>query len=477
MTQTMSPQQLEQLSDLVGRWTGLHFPRERWTDLERGILRASKEFGHRDAESMIARLASSSLSDDQIQTLAWHLTIGETYFLRGRSAFDVLEKQILPGLVAEREKTSRQLRIWSAGCAGGEEPYSLAVTVARVIPDLQDWRVTILATDINTRALERARAGVYGSWSFRDTPDWLRKRYFTEAGSGKWALLTPIKQMVTFSYLNLALDPYPSLLTNTYAMDIIFCRNVMMYFSRDVMKQVVGRLHEALHEGGSLFTAPSEASHEYFPQFARSTGGGEVYFVKASMPAKTAEAARTKPAGTKPAGTKPIAAPSRPRPARPLSRSAAGHAPRPVPARAPAAAPAVTGDAAAILAAEARASANLGKLDEALAKCESAIAADKLSPAYRYLFATILQELDRPDEAVKALGSALYLDRDFVLAHFLLGNIARGRSRLAEAETHFGRVLRLLDELPADAELPEADGLTAGRLFEIVRAIRGTEVT
>jgi chemotaxis protein methyltransferase CheR len=476
----MSPEQLEQLSSLVGRWTGLHFPRERWTELERGVVRASKEFGHSDAESFVTRLASSSLTNDQIQTLAWHLTIGETYFLRGGSAFVALEKKIIPKLVAEREKSTRQIRIWSAGCAGGEEPYSLAVTVARAIPDLKDWRVTILATDINTRALERARAGVYGSWSFRDTPDWLRKRYFTEAGSDKWALIPQIQKMVTFSYLNLALDPYPSLLTNTYAMDVVFCRNVMMYFSRDLMKQVVGNFHAALRDGGSFFTAPSEASHEYFPQFGRAVECGEVFFVKTPAPAKGAEKPATSSAAAKGA-EKPAAgksAPGRAAPpaSRPRAAAPAGRPPRPVPAHAPAAAAAKPGDAAAELAAEARANANLGKLDEALGKCAAAIAADKLSAAYRYLSATILQELDRPDEAVKALSSALYLDHDFVLAHFLLGNIARARSRFAEADTHFARALRLLEELPPEAELPEADGLTAGRLSEIVRAIRATEM-
>jgi chemotaxis protein methyltransferase CheR len=473
----MSPEQLEQLSSLVGRWTGLHFPRERWNELERGILRASKEFGDRDAESFVTRLASSSLSDDQIQTLAWHLTIGETYFLRGGSAFEVLEKKILPELIAEREKTTRQIRIWSAGCAAGEEPYSLAVTVARAIPDLKDWRVTILATDINTRALERARAGVYGSWSFRDTPDWLRKRYFAEAGGGQWALVPQIQKMVTFAYLNLALDPYPSLLTNTYAMDVIFCRNVMMYFSRDLMKQVVGRFHEALRDGGRFFTAPSEASHEYYPQFGRAVDSGEVHFVKTPEAAKAGEATATKPGAklpaAKPAAAKPAPPASRPRtkaaPARPLPRASAAPPAATVPAK--------PGVAAATLAAEARASANLGQLDEALAKCQAAITADKLSAAYRYLSATIMQELDLHHEAVKALSSALYLDHDFVLAHFLLGNIARGRSRFAEANTHFERAQRLLENMPADAELPEADGLTAGRLSEIVRAIRTTGVT
>jgi chemotaxis protein methyltransferase CheR len=92
----MSRQQLSVLSDLVGRWTGLYFPQDRYTELERGIVRASKDFGHRSVGSFVNLMLASELSTDQIQTLAWHLTIGETYFLRGKSTFVVLEKDILP---------------------------------------------------------------------------------------------------------------------------------------------------------------------------------------------------------------------------------------------------------------------------------------------------------------------------------------------------------------------------------------------
>ena len=492
MTQTMSAQQLAKLSTLVARWTGLHFPKDRWTELERGVARASQELGHSSTDAFMSRLMAQSLDDEQIQKLAWHLTIGETYFLRGKSAFEVLEKKIIPRLISER-RSSRQIRIWSAGCSGGEEPYSLAVMMARHIADLADWRVTILATDINTQSLEKARRGIYGSWSFRDTPDWLRQHYFTEVGRDQWEIRPQIKEMVTFSYLNLALDPFPSLLNNTYAMDLIFCRNVVMYFGRDVMAGVVSNFHESLRDGGHLFTAPSEASHELFPQFARAAEFGEVFFCKDDdAVAAEVEAKKVLRAGAATLARKTSGrAPAKPASARPKAPAAPGKASTPAktPAKTPAArrpaaakptpaaaTPAGAPDQAAQLISEARAGANRGQLDEALAKCEQAIAIDKLNAGYRYLYATILQELDRPDEAIKALNSALYLDRDFVLAHFLLGNIARGNSRAAEAETHFRRALSLLDAMPEDTELPEADGLTAGRLAKIITSILQTEV-
>ena len=475
---TMSPTQLSLLSDLVGRWTGLYFPEDRYTELERGIVRAAKDFGYRDADALVDLMMASELSTDQIKTLAWHLTVGETYFLRGKSTFEVLENDILPELVLARRGKEQQLRLWSAGCSGGEEAYSLAITASRLLPDIGDWNTTILATDINTRALHKAQGGVYGNWSFRDTPDWLRAQFFTAAANGDWVIGPQIKKMVTFSYLNLNLDPYPSLATNTNAMDVIFCRNVIMYFSPEVMRRVIGNLHGALREGGYLFVAPSEASQELFPQFVRQSLRGEIFFKKdtaalaeqearklaprAGAATATGIAERPKAKAAAPA-RKLVAVPRPPAPARqwqPASAKAAAKAPA---------------DAGA-LAAAARAAANQGRLNEALGQVEQAIAADKVEAAYHYLYATILEELARPEDAVKALTSALFLDPDLALAHFLNGNIARRAGRAAEAERHFQKTLVALETGPADEILPESEGMTAGKLAEIVKSLLEMEV-
>jgi chemotaxis protein methyltransferase CheR len=480
VTSAMSPAQLSLLSGLVGRWTGLHFPQDRYTELERGIARAAKDFGHRDVDGLVNLMMASELSTDQIKTLAWHLTIGETYFLRGKSTFDVLEKDILPELFLSRRGNEQQLRLWSAGCSGGEEAYSLAITASRLLPDIGDWNTTILATDINTRALKKAQGGVYGSWSFRDTPDWLRSQYFT-AGNGDWAISPQIKKLVTFSYLNLNLDPYPSLATNTNAMDVIFCRNVIMYFSPEVMRRVIGNLYDSLRDGGYLFVAPSEASQELFPQFVRKSLRGEIFFKKDEAELARIEArklaprvgARAATAARATARTK-TTMPPRPRVAapRPPAPARAPRAARPAPVK-----PVVTVPADAEgLAAGARAAANQGRLDVALEQVELAIAADKVVAAYHYLRATILEELGRPEDALKALTSALFLDPDFALAHFLNGNIARRLGRAAEARRHFQKTLVALETRPADEILPESEGMTTGKLAEIVKSLLEMEV-
>ncbi|MBI4190530.1 MAG: chemotaxis protein CheR, partial [Betaproteobacteria bacterium] len=113
---------LSQLSEFVAARVGLHFPSERWRDLERAIVSAAKDFDYQDPQSCIHSLLSSPLSRRQIEILASHLTVGETYFFREKASFESLEKYVLPELVRARRETGRCLRIWSAGCSTGEEP-------------------------------------------------------------------------------------------------------------------------------------------------------------------------------------------------------------------------------------------------------------------------------------------------------------------------------------------------------------------
>ena len=269
MTAKVSETLLAELSDFVGSRLGLHFPRERWNDLERGARAASRECAFRDdVERFIGRMLSSALTQNELETLASYLTVGETYFFREKSSLEVFEQKIVPELIRTRHGFGGQLRIWSAGCATGEEPYSLAIVLSRMIADLKEWKITILATDLNTRSLHKASEGIYTEWSFRDTPHWVRNTYFKANPGGRWGISPAIKKMVTFSYLNLVEDVYPSLLNCTNAMDVILCRNVLMYFTEEAIKKVIHRFHRSLADKSWLMVSPAEASQALFSEFA-----------------------------------------------------------------------------------------------------------------------------------------------------------------------------------------------------------------
>lgn len=457
MRPTLPESLLSALSALLSARIGLHFPKERWGDLERGIAAAATAFDLPDAASCAQRLLSAPLTHREIEILASHLTVGETYFFREPDSLDAFEQHILPALLQARAHNTRRLRIWCAGCCTGEEPYSIAMLLDRLIPEHEAWHVTLLATDINPVFLRKAAEGEYGDWSFRATPDWIRARYFKRKRDGRYALHPRIRNKVTFSYLNLAEDVYPALSNNTNAMDVIFCRNVLMYFTAERARAVVEQLYRSLVDGGWLIVSPAETSSVLFSRFANAA------FAGAALYRKSADADAPRLVSLVPAPT------PEPEPWRPLSQALPEAAAVPATASL-AAAPRGPGAPAQA----ARDCANQGRLDEAAARCREAIAADKLNPAGHYLFAAIQQEQGYNDDAMQSLKRALYLDPDFVLAHFALGNLCRSQGRHREAQRHFEHAQALLRTHPTDEVLPESEGLTAGRLGEIIASVQSS---
>lgn len=452
---------LSRLSEFLELHMGLHLPRERWRDLERGLTAASREAGHADAETYARWLLGAPLTKSQIKGLASHLTIGETYFFRDKASLDLLEQRILPELLQTRARGDRRLRIWSAGCSSGEEPYSIAMLLDRLVPDPENWNLSIVATDINPLFLRKAEQGVYSDWSFRGTRGWLKERYFSRRRDGRFEIAPRIRRMVRFGYLNLAEDAYPSLVNDTNAMDIILCRNVLIYFAQERAKQIVSKLHRSLVDGGWVITSPAESSATLFSEFA------SVQFPEAFLYRRVAHA------GFLPAATLDVADPWLvDRDATPAQAADRSIAP-PATVSGEAGTPADDGvDERQMLHRRARACADLGRLAEALSWCEKAIAADTLNPAHHYLLATIEQERGHDEAAERALGRVLYLEPDCILAHFALGHVCLAGGRKPQARRHFANARTLLRTCPTDALLPQAGGLSVGRMIEIINAVQ-----
>jgi len=398
-----------------------------------------------------------ALTIEQIETLSSYLPVGETHFLRDPGTFEVLEHEILPPLVASRASTSRTLRLWSAGCCTGEEAYSLAMICIRAIADLPTWNISILATDINPKFLAKAAAGIYSDWSFRGSPAWVRERFFIPTTDGKLAIVPAAKRMVQFGYLNLATATYPSLDNYTNAVDIIFCRNVLMYFTPEHRQSAIVGFHRCLVDGGVIIVSPSEAGAALFHSFATEMHDGNIIFRKAtpppadySLPAVVAPDPWPMPvmevAGVRKDATCGPAAPT---------------------TVDPASSPALPALA------RARLCANQGKLAEALTLCQQAAIDERINAAVHFLCATVHNELGQLQEAVAAFNRVLYLDPDCVLAHYTLGGTYRRLGKGRESQRHFAIALRLLAAKPKEEPVPESDGMTCGRLAECVRAAVG----
>ncbi|MGH7256329.1 MAG: CheR family methyltransferase, partial [Nitrospirales bacterium] len=269
---------------LITRRLGLDFSHKRERDLERGLHQAVKASSHATLETYLDWLARQPEENPEWIRLAGYLTVGETYFFRDRFCFDALEHRVLLPLIETRRASGwRQLRIWSAGCATGEEPHSFAMLLDRLLPDRHEWTLTILASDINPEALHAARLGRYRGWSLRATPAAVRDRYFRPHGSDTFELDRGIREMVTFTPLNLAHEGYPAPMTNTNAMDVIFCRNVLMYFTPEAQRAVAGRLHQALVPEGWLAVSPAEATAELWEPLQPVNFPGTIFFRKTAL--------------------------------------------------------------------------------------------------------------------------------------------------------------------------------------------------
>ncbi|MBN1993172.1 MAG: tetratricopeptide repeat protein [Anaerolineae bacterium] len=302
--------------NLVQQYSGLYFPEKKRVDLESGLLRALDESpfmpinGYYDLNSYYHLLADPTDPAGQVEMnrLIKNLAVGETHFFRDQPQFDALANHILPALIARKRAEAAvvgpglqpQLRIWSAGCATGEEPYSIAILLKELIPDLDDWRILILATDLNQEALTRAREAVYSDWSFRELrAKMFRPRYFSqESRPGmlpdgfhspfsrlRYRLRRDIRQMVTFAPLNLAEDDYPAVHNYAYSMDLILCRNVTIYFTEKTTRQIIARFYNTLVEGGWLVVGHSEPCLVIYRDFHAVSFPGALFYQKTGRPA------------------------------------------------------------------------------------------------------------------------------------------------------------------------------------------------
>jgi chemotaxis protein methyltransferase CheR len=254
-------------SEFVQQRFGLNFPEKRRTELEIGVRRAFSASTCTNLDEYFDLLQDPQRGALDLERLVNALTIGETYFFRDAGQFDALTNHVLPEII-ERRKSVRTLRLWSAGCASGEEPYSLAMLLADMLPNLAEWSITILATDINTQNLDRARRGSYGEWAFRETrARQLRPRFFNTVGHNQYELVPEIRKMVSFAPINLASSEYPSYSNNTMYMDLILCRNVTIYFPEAITRQVIDRFYNTLVDDGWLVIGHSEHSLNTYQRF------------------------------------------------------------------------------------------------------------------------------------------------------------------------------------------------------------------
>ncbi len=495
----LPPLELDRFLALFAGKTGMVFPERKKERLARDLARAAGRAGFEDPGAFRSHLESLPTDHPVWQGVIEILRVGETYFFRDDSQFSALSEQVIPEILSRR-RDSRRIRVWSAGCATGEEPYSLAILLLENLPDAGEWDVSVLATDIHARGLETARRGVYRKWSFRKTPERLMNRYFIRQGED-YEVQERVRRLVRFCPFNMVDDRQPLPVEDPgQGLDLVLWRNMAIYFHPEAVARVARRLTGALAEGGWLLVSPAEAG-----SFSVECGvvcalpGAAVYRKEKAEKPATAGLPALHPAGplllAEQAPRFPVAV-SGPGPERavfgpessilvpktsvsgPDSAEAGSRAleqgldrlrkgnyeeavnllfrvERDHPRKAEA-----LGKAALALA-------NLGRLPEAERACGQALSQDPLLAEARYVQALVLLEQGREAEARDGLKKTLYLAPDFVLAHWTLADLARRGGLAEEAARHRERALSLARNLDPGQELCGSVSLTAGRLLAL----------
>lgn len=241
------------LRDFIRDYCGIFFDDDSKYLLEKRLSRRIRLLHFSNFREYFRYLLYHKKRDEELSSIIDILTVNETYFFREQNQLRTFSEEILPEL-KETNDDIRSIRIWSAGCSTGEEPYTLAMLILEK-RRFQDWKVEIFGSDINQRVLQVARSGIYRKNSFRTTEPYFLTKYFEEKEGG-FRISDSVRQYVNFSHLNL-LDPFKVRLVGK--VDVIFCRNVLIYFDYPSRKKVIDMFYERLSGGGYLLLGHAES--------------------------------------------------------------------------------------------------------------------------------------------------------------------------------------------------------------------------
>ena len=449
MDRRLSDADVDYLAHYVATRTGIVFADYRRPELERALMQAAADAGVGSGPELVARFESGRSTWDG---LLEQVTVGETYFFRDPEHFAFVRAEVLPVLHALRSP-EHGLRIWSAGCASGEETYSLAILLQQ---HALLTRASVLGTDLTARAVTLARAGVYRAWSMRNCDDEALAPFFVRRGD-TYTVCDDIRARVRFEQHNLAQPNYAAAVEGISGLDLIFCRNVFIYLDPQTSRSIADRFYEALAPGGFLILGPSDPLLTD-RQFELITTPAGVFYRRPAAATVRGEAPRARHLRALEQGPL-LAATAAPLPiaTEQSSRTAPARAHRTAKAQA---APPSTGESERV-AADIRSLINETGAAAAEGACRLALERAPLAVELHYLHGLLLSELGEQAGAIAAFRRTLYLDRELSIAHFALGVLLARTGDTRGAERAFRNAERTASQREPGDELHLSDGLTA----------------
>jgi len=466
------------LFQFIESHTGLKLDERRQKQI-RELLDSSLE--KTPVDKLIQLLRQVDYQHELWQAFLRIITVGETYFFRNQAHMKALRYHVLPRIIEERRRSGyKQLRLWSAGCATGEEPYTLAMLLDELLPDLDSWSISILATDINATYLEYARKGIYQQRSFRlETPDYVKLRWFEEQKDGQH--ISPrIRKLVNFQSLNLVLETYPSPVHGISNMDLILCRNVTIYFELDTTRAIMDRLYRTLQPTGWLVIGHSEPQIGVYDAFVTHNFENAILYQK---PIEVLLDSIPTPIITTPSWQKTVSTPraaprkdhesqvqkwlnkkpeTRVEPRQNRTSRVSERPSRKIIGGA-------TDQDQKSLWDKAWLAANQEKWEETLKILDDMNRQDKFQAQVHYLYALVYQQQDQDEKALRSLKQALYCDQNFALGHYSIGELYARRKQGKEALHHWHVASKLVEDLAPDYLLPYTYDLTVEMLRDLIK--------
>jgi len=258
-TSKMSDETFILLRDFIYEHSGIYFADTKKEQLEARLVMRLKANNLPEFNKYYYMLRYDPKAGNELKALFDSVTTNETSFYRSPPQIQAFQEKVLPEIITRREKRGEHmLRLWSAGCSTGEEPYTMGIVIKEVLSNnLPGWDIKILASDISEKALKSAKAAAYGEYSLRAVPPEIKRKYFN-ANGGLYKINDDISSLVELQYLNLNDMKRVQLMKG---FDIIFCRNVLIYFDDEARKRFVSQLYDNLNHGGYLFIGHSESLH------------------------------------------------------------------------------------------------------------------------------------------------------------------------------------------------------------------------
>lgn len=453
----LTPTEISHVATVISQEMGLHYPPNRYEELLNGIRKAAHALeGRFTMDAIIEQIQSGKgIHPEIFKELSVALTVNETYFFREKTAIKFIQNLIIPEII----NSDNRYNIWSAGCSSGEEPYTLAILLKEHLPPNKFKNITIKATDISTKALEKAKEGKYTDWSFRETPPTVQEKYFHKKDK-LWQISNEIREKVEFSILNLAKESYPSNMRNQY--DVVLCRNVIIYFSNETSKKIANNLYETLKENGWLITSQVELNDQIFEKFSKVHEDNGFFYRKHTIQQSLTHSANTSTVKHETPHKQGIINKLREQLIRhktqikkELQDNSTCKEPDPK-----------NNQSHNNLYNKAIELASKRQYKESMRILELLMSQDQFKADFFYLYGAILLELNEKERAAEYFKKCLYLNPRHLLSEYMLGMIYRQEGKHTLSQKYLKRAYNNASREDPQKIVDNSEGLTAGHIAE-----------